>query len=87
MQGENGQTIGNQTHTTNQDSNINNPRPTETPQAENSNSRVKKTIKCLNTNAQSLQYKIEELSEKMKKNYVQIASVTESWVRNGKSQL
>ena len=79
MQGVNGQTIGNLTHATNQENNRINPRPAETPQVENRNSKVKKSIKCLNTNAQSLQYKIEELSEKMKTNEVQIASVTESW--------
>ena len=86
MQGVNGQTIGNLTHATNQENNRINPRPAETPQVENRNSKVKKSIKCLNTNAQSLQYKIEELSEKMKTNEVQIASVTESWGQEWKEK-
>ena len=33
----------------------------------------------LNTNAQSLQYKISELTNKLKKEEIQIAGITESW--------
>ena len=43
------------------------------------NSNIKKKLKCLNTNAQSLQYKKDELVKIIDENNVQIAAVTETW--------
>ena len=42
-------------------------------------SSVKRKLKCLNTNAQSLQFKMDELKQVIKENNVQIITVTESW--------
>lgn len=42
-------------------------------------SSIKSKLKCLNTNAQSLQYKMDELKQVIKENNVQIITVTESW--------
>ena len=43
------------------------------------NSDIKKKLKCINTNAQSLQYKMDELKQVIKDNDVKIVAVTESW--------
>ena len=43
------------------------------------NTDIKRKIKCINTNAQSLQYKMDELKQVIKDNDVKIVSVTESW--------
>ena len=43
------------------------------------NSNIKKKLKCINTNAQSLQYKMDELKQVIKDNDVKIVAVTESW--------
>ena len=40
---------------------------------------IKKKLKCINTNAQSLQYKMDELKQVIKENDVKIVAVTESW--------
>ena len=42
------------------------------------NSDIKKKLKCINTNAQSLQYKMDELKQVIKDNDVKIVAVTES---------
>ena len=43
------------------------------------NSDIKKKLKCINTNAQSLQYKMDELKQVIKDNDVKIVAVNESW--------
>ena len=40
---------------------------------------IKKKLKCINTNAQSLQFKMDELKQVIKENDVKIVAVTESW--------
>ena len=40
---------------------------------------IKKKLKCLNTNAQSLQYKMDELKQVIRENDVKVIAVTESW--------
>ena len=42
-------------------------------------SNIKSKIRCLNTNAQSLQYKIDELKKLISDYEVQIITVTETW--------
>ena len=48
------------------------------------NSNIKKKLKCLNTNAQSLQYKKNELEKLINEYNVQIAAVTETWGKQWK---
>ena len=43
------------------------------------NSDIKSKLKCINTNAQSLQYKMDELKQVIKDNDVKVVAVTESW--------
>ena len=43
------------------------------------NSNIQRKLKCLNTNAQSLQYKLNELKNIIDDYDVQIAAVTETW--------
>ncbi|CAL4157451.1 unnamed protein product, partial [Meganyctiphanes norvegica] len=43
------------------------------------NSNIKSKLRCLNTNAQSLQFKMAELEDVIKKDDVQIITITESW--------
>ena len=40
---------------------------------------IKKKLKCINTNAQSLEFKMDELKQVIKENDVKIVAVTESW--------
>ena len=47
-------------------------------------SNIKKKLKCLNTNAQSLQYKKNELVKIIDEYDVQIAAVTETWGKQWK---
>ena len=47
-------------------------------------SNIKHKLKCLNTNAQSLQYKISELKKIIIEKEVQIIAVTESWGQSWK---
>ena len=43
------------------------------------NTNIRKKIKFLNTNAQSLQFKITELKDKLEDKEIQITGITESW--------
>ena len=51
------------------------------------NSDIKSKLKCINTNAQSLQYKMDELKQVIKENDVKIVAVTESWGQEWKGNL
>ena len=42
-------------------------------------SSIKSKLRCLNTNAQSLQFKMDELKQVIKEKNVQILTITESW--------
>ena len=42
------------------------------------NSDIKSKLKCINTNAQSLQFKMDELKQVIKDNDVKVVAVTES---------
>ena len=59
--------------------NVNITRKADKQKKKKQDPNIKKSIKFLNTNAQSLQYKISELKEKLNENEIQIAGVTESW--------
>ena len=67
---------------------------------DNNNSRIRVSIcnishraniysklKCLNTNAQSLMYKLNELESELKDKSIQIAAITETWAQEWKSAL
>ena len=43
------------------------------------NTDIKTKLKCLNTNAQSLQYKLDELEDIITNYDVQVATITETW--------
>ena len=42
-------------------------------------SDIKRKLRCINTNAQSLQYKIDELKQVIKDRDIKVVAVTESW--------
>ena len=48
------------------------------------NSNIKSKLKVINTNAQSLQYKIEELKQVVNDKDVKIIAITESWAQDWK---
>ena len=64
-------------NTTNNNANI--PRNAGKQKKKKQDPNIKKSIKFLNTNAQSLQYKISELAAKLNHEEIQIAGITESW--------
>ena len=70
-------TINEEDNTTN--NNVNIPRKTGKQKIKKQDPNIKKSIKFLNTNAQSLQYKISELAAKLNHEEIQIAGITESW--------
>ena len=43
------------------------------------NTDIKRKLKCINTNAQSLQYKMDELKQVIKENDIKVVAITESW--------
>ena len=47
-------------------------------------SSIKSRIKCLNTNDQSLQYKLEELKRIIAEEDVQIVTISETWGQSWK---
>ena len=47
-------------------------------------SNIKRKLKCINTNAQSLQYKMDELKQVIKDNDVKVVAVTETWGKEWK---
>ena len=51
------------------------------------NKNIKSKIRCLNTNAQSLQYKIAELTHVIKDKEAKIITITESWGEEWKEAL
>ena len=59
--------------------NVNIPRNAGKQKKKKQDPNIKKSIKFLNTNAQSLQYKISELAAKLNHEEIQIAGITESW--------
>ena len=51
------------------------------------NTDIKTKLKCLNTNAQSLQYKLDELEDIITNYDVQVATITETWGKEWKEQV
>ena len=51
------------------------------------NTDIKTKLKCLNTNAQSLQYKLDELEAIITNYDVQVATITETWGKEWKEQV
>ena len=51
------------------------------------NTDIKTKLKCLNTNAQSLQYKLDELKAIITDYNVQVATITETWGKEWKEQV
>ena len=83
----NGQNLGNRTKASRNDNtenrtnrnNGNNNTKTEKNKRKKQDPNIRKKIKFLNTNAQSLQFKLSELEDKLEKEEIQIAGITESW--------
>ena len=83
----NGQNLGNRTKASRNDNtenrtirnNGNNNPKTEKNKRKKQDPNVRKKIKFLNTNAQSLQFKLSELKDKLEKEEIQIVGITERW--------